>query len=123
MPKFREAYESFVACNELDEKNVHNLVRLCGYAPLDSQQLSVPQSPEDLEKLCQGLEKKYTKEDLLGELQRLFDGDYCSEEELRVILRNGDKISEEECDLFFRQVPAEGGTISLESLVEWLMAR
>lgn len=123
MSGFREKYESFVACNELNEESVHNLVRLCGYAPLESQQLSIPQSPEDLEKLCLGLEKNYTKENLLEELRKLFDGNYCSEEELRAVLQNGDRITREECDLFFAQVPSEAGTVNLESLVEWLMKK
>ena len=120
MSEMREKYESFIAHNELNEGNVHNLLRLCGYAPLESQRLRVPQSLEELEKLCLSVEKRYSGEDLLGELRLLFGGDYCTKDELRSVLQSGDRLSDGEYGAFCEQLPCENGLVCLEGLVELL---
>lgn len=123
MTEMRDKYESFVAANELSEENVHNLLRLCGYAPLESDALSVPRSFEELEALCASVDKKYGKSDLLRELRVLFDDDYCSKDELRSMLSSGDKLSEDEFEAFYEQQQPENGMVNLEALVDWLMRK
>lgn len=118
--ELKEKYESFIAHNELNEGNVHNLLRLCGYAPLESQRLRVPQSLEELEKLCLSVEKRYSPEDLLSELRLLFGGDFCTRDELRSVLQSGDRLTDEEYAAFCEQLPCENGLVSLEGLVELL---
>lgn len=121
MSELREKYESFISANKLNEGNIHDLLRLCGYSPLETQQFSIPQSFEELEKICQSVKKKYTKEDLLKELKILFDDKYCTKEELKNVLTSGEKLSEREFESFYEQIPSENGVISLESLVNALM--
>jgi len=121
MSELREKYESFISTNKLNEGNLHDLLRLCGYSPLETQQFPVPQSFEELEKICQNVKKRYAKKDLLKELRTLFDDEYCTKEELKNVLTSGEKLSEKEFESFYEQMPSENNAVSLESLVDALM--
>ncbi|KAF7683526.1 Myosin regulatory light chain cdc4 [Astathelohania contejeani] len=118
----REKYDEFISTNELTKDSFKDLVRMCGYAPIESQleESVLPKCFEEFEAMVSQYEKSYTKEELYNQLCALNSSETISVDELTRILQTGDKLNDEEMDIVFSNLNIVDGMISIREMVDMI---